>query len=35
VEGRALIDQVDTWMTSQGIRNPGRFTAMLAPGFRA
>jgi hypothetical protein len=35
VEGRALIDQVDTWMTSQGIRNPCRFTAMLAPGFRA
>jgi hypothetical protein len=33
-EGRALIAEVNSWMTSQGIRNPDRFTAMLAPGFR-
>jgi tetratricopeptide (TPR) repeat protein len=32
-EGRMLIDQVNSWMSTQSIRNPDRFTAMLAPGF--
>ncbi|MBI3838184.1 MAG: hypothetical protein HY288_09670 [Planctomycetia bacterium] len=32
-EGRALIEQADAWMAGQGIRNPERMTAMLAPGF--
>jgi tRNA A-37 threonylcarbamoyl transferase component Bud32 len=32
-EGRSLIAQADTWMTGQGIVNPVRMTAMLAPGF--
>jgi hypothetical protein len=32
-EGRALIAAADTWMTAQGIRNPSRLTAALAPGF--
>jgi tetratricopeptide (TPR) repeat protein len=34
-EGQALIEQVNSWMTAQRIRNPDRFTAMLAPGFRS
>ncbi len=33
-EGRALVDQADSWMRSQGIRNPARMAAMHAPGFR-
>jgi hypothetical protein len=33
-EGRTLIDQVNSWMSAQNIRNPDRYTAMLAPGFR-
>jgi hypothetical protein len=32
-EGRVLIVQTDAWMAGQGIVNPGRMTAMLAPGF--
>jgi tRNA A-37 threonylcarbamoyl transferase component Bud32 len=32
-EGRALIEQADTWMRQQEIKNPARWTAMLAPGF--
>jgi serine/threonine protein kinase len=32
-EGRALVAQADSSMTAQNIRNPVRFTAMLAPGF--
>ncbi len=32
--GHSLIDEADAWMTSQGIRNPPRMTALYAPGFR-
>jgi eukaryotic-like serine/threonine-protein kinase len=32
-EGRALITAANGWMTSQGIRKPGRITAMYVPGF--
>jgi len=32
VEGRALSDSSNAWMTGQGIRNPARMVAMLAPG---
>jgi eukaryotic-like serine/threonine-protein kinase len=31
--GRALIVQADTWMASQGIRDPTRMAAAFAPGF--
>jgi hypothetical protein len=31
--GQALIAQADAWMAGQGIVNPARMTAMLAPGF--
>jgi hypothetical protein len=30
--GERLIEQADAWMTGQGIRNPARMAAMLAPG---
>jgi hypothetical protein len=33
-EGRALLAQVNSWMTAQKIGDPDRYTAMLAPGFR-
>ncbi|HZW32860.1 MAG TPA: hypothetical protein VFF52_19250, partial [Isosphaeraceae bacterium] len=33
-EGQALVDQADSWMKSQAIRNPARMVAMHAPGFR-
>jgi hypothetical protein len=33
-EGRALVDQADSWMRSQAIHNPSRMIAMHAPGFR-
>jgi tetratricopeptide (TPR) repeat protein len=32
-EGRGLIEGADAWMAGQGIVNPARMTAMLAPGF--
>ncbi|HEX9282703.1 MAG TPA: protein kinase [Gemmatimonadales bacterium] len=32
-EGAGLVAQADAWMKSQGVMNPERFTAMLAPGF--
>ena len=32
-EGRALIEAADTWMIREGIKNPGRMTALYAPGF--
>ncbi len=32
-EGRALIAQADAWMTGQGISNPARMAAGIAPGF--
>ncbi len=32
-QGRALIAVADDWMTSQGVKNPVRMTAMLAPGL--
>jgi len=31
-EGTALVAAADHWMTDEGIRNPERMTAMLAPG---
>ncbi|MFQ5790097.1 MAG: serine/threonine-protein kinase PknK, partial [Acidobacteriota bacterium] len=31
-QGRTLVNEADDWMTGQEIRNPGRMTAMLAPG---
>jgi eukaryotic-like serine/threonine-protein kinase len=30
--GRSLLASADSWMSSQGIKNPARMTAMLAPG---
>ena len=32
--GRAMVAQADSWMTGQGIRNPARMTAMIAPWHR-
>jgi tetratricopeptide (TPR) repeat protein len=32
VEGRALVEEADRWMSEQGVRNPDRMAAMLAPG---
>ena len=32
-EGLVLVDEANAWMTSQGIQNPTRMTAMYAPGF--
>ncbi|HEY2512964.1 MAG TPA: protein kinase [Polyangiaceae bacterium] len=32
-EGRSLVRAADEWMASEGIKNPGRMTGMLAPGF--
>jgi hypothetical protein len=32
-EGKARVAEADGWMTSQGIRKPGRITAMYMPGF--
>ncbi len=32
-EGRRLVTDVDAWMAAQGVRNPSRMTAVLAPGF--
>jgi len=32
-EGRALIDQADTWMKDQGVLRPDRISAMLVPGW--
>jgi hypothetical protein len=32
-QGRELIEAADTWMKSQGIRNPVRMTRVYAPGF--
>jgi eukaryotic-like serine/threonine-protein kinase len=34
-DGRALIDDAEAWMRGQRIKSPGRWTAMLAPGFPA
>jgi tRNA A-37 threonylcarbamoyl transferase component Bud32 len=31
--GRALVATAEAWMVGQGIRNPARFAAVLAPGF--
>jgi hypothetical protein len=33
--GQELAGAADTWMAGQGIRNPTRWAAMLAPGFAA
>jgi len=32
-EGERLVSEADAWMTSQSVRNPARFTRMLAPGI--
>ncbi len=32
-EGTALIEEVDRWMASEGIRNPARLAAMYVPGL--
>jgi hypothetical protein len=32
-EGRALVVEADDWLASQEVRAPGRFAAMIAPGF--
>jgi hypothetical protein len=32
-EGQRLIDQAESWMNEQGIANPARMSALLAPGF--
>jgi hypothetical protein len=32
-DGRALVDAANAWMLEQGIRNPARMSAMIAPGF--
>jgi len=33
-EGKVLIEAADTWRRSEQIKNPQRFTALFAPGFR-
>src|SRR5436853_216801 len=33
-EGAAFIAEADRWYASEGVKNPERFTDMLAPGFR-
>jgi hypothetical protein len=33
-EGRVVVEEVNSWMSAREIRNPDRFAAMLAPGFR-
>jgi hypothetical protein len=33
--GEELVVAADAWMAEQGIRNPGRWAAMVAPGFDA
>ena len=35
VEGDSLVTQANAWMSTQGIRDPARWTAMYAPGFAA
>jgi hypothetical protein len=32
-EGRALVERENEWQRGEAIRNPDRFTALLAPGF--
>lgn len=32
-EGHALVEETDQWMAGQGIKNPARMAALLAPGF--
>ena len=32
-QGQALVEQADTWMSRQGVRNPARMTDLMAPGF--
>jgi tetratricopeptide (TPR) repeat protein len=34
-EGRALIEAADAWMAEQKIKHPGRWSALVAPGFAA
>ncbi len=32
-QGRSAVQEADAWMTSQGIKDPARMTALHAPGF--
>ncbi len=32
-QGTSLVEEASAWMTGQGIKNPARWTSMLAPGF--
>src|SRR5262249_31353954 len=32
-DGKKLVATADEWMTSEGIQNPARMAAMVAPGF--
>ncbi len=32
-DGGELVSQSESWMTGQGIRNPGRMAAIAPPGF--
>ena len=32
-EGAQLVREADAWFTSEGVKNPARFSHMLAPGF--
>jgi len=32
-DGDDLVSQTESWMASQGIRDPARMAAMFAPGF--
>lgn len=32
-EGAELVTNTERWMQSEGVRNPARFSAMIAPGF--
>jgi hypothetical protein len=33
VDGQSVVDVADAWMQGQGVQNPTRLTALLAPGF--
>jgi len=33
-EGARSIAAAESWMSAQGVKDPARMTAMIAPGFR-